>query len=184
MSNRKKPTAAKNEEDPVDQLLQSAQDELLLKLSVDSHMSRVSPDYLLPDLDRRFQALKSRPTTTTTTTTTIQSSTIISKSRPSKSQDDVDPDDLFARFAALKAPNNTTNSSTVSGPGGFDQGGDGDEEDEVEKIIRWAKDSSRLDHSPPSDEDEDEMKMIMMMRMKMIMIMMIVITTPRGVMFA
>lgn len=151
MSNRKKPTAAKNEEDPVDQLLQSAQDELLLKLSVDSHMSRVSPDYLLPDLDRRFQALKSRPTTTT-----IQSSTIISKSRPSKSQDDVDPDDLFARFAALKAPNNTTSSSTVSGPGGFDQGGDGDEEDEVEKIIRWAKDSSRLDHSPPSDEDDHD----------------------------
>ncbi|XP_061949384.1 nonsense-mediated mRNA decay protein 2 [Populus nigra] len=153
MSNRKKPIAAKNEEeeDPVDQLLQSAQDELLLKLSVDSHMSRVSPDYLLPDLDRRFQALKSRPTTTA-----IQSSTIISKSRPSKSQDDVDPDDLFARFTALKAPNNTTSSSTVSGPSGFDQGGDEDEEDEVEKIIRWAKDSSRLDHSPPSDEDEDE----------------------------
>lgn len=153
MNSRMSGLAAKNEEDPVDQLLQSAQDELLLKLSVDSHMSRVSPDYLLPDLDRRFQALKSRPTTTTTT---IQSSTIISKSRPSKSQDDVDPDDLFARFAALKAPNNTTSSSTVSGPGGFDQGGDGDEEDEVEKIIRWAKDSSRLDHSPPSDEDEDE----------------------------
>ncbi|XP_011031210.1 PREDICTED: transcription initiation factor TFIID subunit 11 isoform X3 [Populus euphratica] len=158
MSNKKKSTAAKTEEeDPVDQLLQSAQDELLLKLSVDSHMSRVSPDYLLPDLDRRFQALKSRPTTTTTTTTTTtQSSIIISKSRPSKSKDDVDPDDLFARFAALKAPNNTISSSTVSGPGGFDQGGDEDEEDEVKKIIRWAKDSSRLDHSPPSDEDEDE----------------------------
>ncbi|KAJ6420363.1 hypothetical protein OIU84_030303 [Salix udensis] len=152
MSNRKKPTTAKNEEeDPVDQLLQSAQDELLLKLSVDSHMSRVSPDYLLSDLDRRFQALKSRPTTTT-----IQSSTIISKPRPSRSQDDVDPDDLFGRFAALKAPNNTTSSSIVSCHSGLDQGDVGDEEDEVEKIIRWAKDSARLDHSPLSDEDEDD----------------------------
>ncbi|KAJ6314063.1 hypothetical protein OIU78_017675 [Salix suchowensis] len=100
-------------------------------------MSRVSPDYLLPDLDRRFQALKSRPTTTT-----IQSSTSISKPDRlnSKSQDDVDPDDLFARFAAIKAPNNTTSNSIVSC-----------HEDEIEKIIRWARDSARLDNSPLSD---------------------------------
>ncbi|KAJ6759195.1 hypothetical protein OIU74_025795 [Salix koriyanagi] len=58
----------------------------------------------------------------------------------SKSQDDVDPDDLFARFAAIKAPNNTTSNSIVSC-----------HEDEIEKIIRWARDSARLDNSPLSD---------------------------------
>ena len=66
----------------------------------------------------------------------------------SKSQDDVDPDDLFARFAAIKAPNNTTSNSIVSCHSGFDQG---DDEDEIEKIIRWARDSARLDNSPLSD---------------------------------
>ncbi|CAK7337613.1 unnamed protein product [Dovyalis caffra] len=153
---KKNPTTAKNEEeDPVVQLLQSAQDELLLKLSVDSHMSRVSPDYLLPDLDRRFQALRSRPTSTTIQSSAQPPPAMISKSQASKSQeDDADPDDLFARFAALKASDNT-NSSTVLGSSGFDQGDD-EEEDEVEKIIKWAKDSARLDPSPPSDEEEDD----------------------------
>ncbi|CAN0909007.1 hypothetical protein LINGRAHAP2_LOCUS25588 [Linum grandiflorum] len=31
-----------------------------------------------------------------------------------------------------------------------------DEEDEVEKIIRWAKDAARLDPSPPSDSDDSD----------------------------
>ncbi|OMO77136.1 Hydantoinase/oxoprolinase [Corchorus capsularis] len=63
MSKKKSSAAATAESDEVDQLLQAAQDEMLLKLSVDSHMSRVAPDYLDPDLSRRFQALRSRPST-------------------------------------------------------------------------------------------------------------------------
>ena len=53
MSNRKSSAATAEGSDGVEQLLQAAQDELLLKLSIDCHMSRVAPDC-------RFQALRSR----------------------------------------------------------------------------------------------------------------------------
>ncbi|KAJ9179604.1 hypothetical protein P3X46_011374 [Hevea brasiliensis] len=132
--------------DRVEQLLQAAQDELLLKLSVDSHMSRVSPDYLLPDLDRRFQALKTRPSSNPNAN---QSSASTNRQPPP------DADDLLARFAALKASSSSTTTAASAVAGfGQDCGGDSDEEeDEVEKIIQWAKDAARLDPSPPSDDD-------------------------------
>lgn len=131
--------------DQVEQLLQAAQDELILKLSVDSHMSHVSPDRLPPDLDRRFQALKSRPSSIRTAN---QSSISTNRQLPP------DADDLLARFAALKASSSSTKDSDVAGIG-RECGGDSDvEEDEVGKIIQWAKDAARLDPSPPSDDDD------------------------------
>uniref|UniRef100_A0A6N2LH27 Uncharacterized protein n=1 Tax=Salix viminalis TaxID=40686 RepID=A0A6N2LH27_SALVM len=96
-----------------------------------SHMSRVSP--IPPDL--REASIQTHHN---------HHSILDQHLKPdrlnSKSQDDVDPDDLFARFAAIKAPNNTTSNSIVSC-----------HEDEIEKIIRWARDSARLDNSPLSD---------------------------------
>ncbi|KAJ6421416.1 hypothetical protein OIU84_028734 [Salix udensis] len=137
---KKKPTAAKNEDDPVDQLLQSAQDELLLKLSVDSQFLTCLVS--LPITSSLILTVDSKPSNPDPPQPPFNP-------RPaspnpdrlnSKSQDDVDPDDLFARFAAIKAPNNTTSNSIVSC-----------HEDEIEKIIRWARDSARLDNSPLSD---------------------------------
>ena len=46
----------------VEKLLQAAQEEMLFKLSLNSHMSCISPQYLCSNLDHHyFQALKSRP---------------------------------------------------------------------------------------------------------------------------
>ncbi|WCJ38988.1 hypothetical protein M5689_020012 [Euphorbia peplus] len=131
------------DEEEVEQLLKAAQDEVLLKLSIDSHMSRVSPDYLLSDLDRRFQALKSTKQTHSTTKQPPPS-------RPPEADPKPNGDDLLARFAALKA------SSSAPQPQLQLHSDDDDEEDEVEKIIRWAKDAARLDPSPPSDDDDDD----------------------------
>ncbi|KAK3222545.1 hypothetical protein Dsin_009570 [Dipteronia sinensis] len=60
MNNGKK-KSDKSEEDEVDQLLQAAQDEMLLKLSVGSHIAHLSSNQLDSNLDRRYQALKFRP---------------------------------------------------------------------------------------------------------------------------
>ncbi|OMO62336.1 hypothetical protein COLO4_33123 [Corchorus olitorius] len=181
MSNRKKSSAAATaESDEVEQLLQAAQDQMLLKLSVDSHMSRVAPDYLDPDLSRRFQALRSRPSTSQSK---LQQRKQSSAAPPPPQQEEnkekekkeereskvvvVDEelrgmlgDDLSARFAALKAslpssaPDSTTKEAGISIEK-FDGEEEQDEEDEVEKVIRWAKDAARLDPSPPSDDDDD-----------------------------
>lgn len=189
MSNRKKSSAATAEgSDEVEQLLQAAQDEMLLKLSVDSHMSRVAPDYLDPDLHRRFQALRSRPSSSQSKSYSQQKKQS-SKAPPSKPQqeqkekeqkrereskivvvDNVDEelrgvlgDDLSTRFAALKASLSTSsNAAPVASTdtnevriGLEKSNSDDDEEDEVEKVIRWAMDAARLDPSPPSDDDDD-----------------------------
>lgn len=148
---------AQSEAKEVEELLQAAQDELLLKLSLDSHMSRVSPNYIDSDLDRRFQALKkSRPS----------SSSVVPQSQ-SQSQEHKSTDnnsnnsDLSARFAALKAKGSSSSSAAVgvgAGPSSnilYEEEED-DEDDEVEKLIRWAKDAARLDPSPPSDDDDDQ----------------------------
>lgn len=156
-----------NDDEQVEQLLQAAQDDLMLKLSVDSHMSRVSPNYLDSDLDRRFQALRSRPSSAT--------AAVPRNPRPSQPHTQSDSssrpppienlvvdgesqsilgDDLAARFAALKA---SLPSSTTPPPSSIPNDVDSDdEEDEVEKLIQWAKDAARLDPSPPSEEDDDE----------------------------
>lgn len=137
--NRRK--AEKNDE--VEELLQAAEDELLLKLSLDSHTSRLPPDYLPSDLDRRFQALKSRPSVSPN-----PSSHSLSESTTSS----VDEEKLSARFAALKGSHGIPADPKLLSTG--DDATD-DEEDEVEKLIRWAKDAARLDPSPSSDEDDD-----------------------------
>lgn len=166
MDSRKK-MGRGNDDEQVEQLLQAAQDDLMLKLSVDSHMSRVSPNYLDSDLDRRFQALRSRPSSAT--------AAVPRNPRPSQPHTQSDSssrpppienlvvdgesqsilgDDLAARFAALKA---SLPSSTAPPPSSIPNDVDSDdEEDEVEKLIQWAKDAARLDPSPPSEEDDDE----------------------------
>ena len=147
---------AQSEAKEVEELLQAAQDELLLKLSLDSHMSRVSPNYIDSDLDRRFQALKkSRPSSS--------SSSVVPQSQSHKSTDDnSNNSDLSARFAALKAKGSSSSSSAAVGVGVGPSSNilyeeeDDDEDDEVEKLIRWAKDAARLDPSPPSDDDDQD----------------------------
>ncbi|XP_050373299.1 uncharacterized protein LOC126790955 [Argentina anserina] len=146
MSRRNK---GKTEKDQVEELLRAAQDDMLLSVSVDSHISRLS------DVDRRFQALK------------LNKVADALKSPPPKVADssaiqvDVDHelkavlgDDLSARFAALKASMPMPSSSM--GPSSALQADDDpvDEDDEVEKLIRWAKDAARLDPSPPSDDED------------------------------
>ncbi|WZY69443.1 hypothetical protein YC2023_001683 [Brassica napus] len=148
----------KEEDDEVEQLLQAAQDEMILKLSVDSHASRSRSDYLDPDLHSRFLALRSKPSQQQkkTTTTTEQKRRPVS---PTKSKDaEETPDDLMLRFAALKStlPSSSVPPSVLR-PG--EMGDDADElgeDDEVEKLIQWAIDAARLDPSPPSDDDDDD----------------------------
>ena len=133
----------------VEQLLQAAQDELVLNLSINSHMSRVSPNYIDSDLDRRFQALKKSG-----------SSVVPQESSNNKELKAVMGDDLSARFAVLKGSSSSSSTPGVGvGPNNIlsdDGDGDEDEEDEVEKLIRWAKDAARLDPSPPSDDDDHD----------------------------
>ncbi|XP_021285723.1 glutamic acid-rich protein [Herrania umbratica] len=180
MSNRRK-SSATAESDEVEQLLQAAQDETLLKLSVDSHMSRVAPDYLDPNLHRRFQALRSRPSTSQSKSQLQKQSPAPLKQQQQQQKEEVKKeqkskvvvvgnvdeelrgvlgDDLSARFAALKA---SLSSSSDPAPAaatkevsiGLDKSDGEDEEDEVENVIRWAMDAARLDPSPPSDDDDD-----------------------------
>ncbi|KAI3820824.1 hypothetical protein L1987_08373 [Smallanthus sonchifolius] len=132
--------------DEVEELLKLTQDDLLLKLTVNSHIKSKSdfvpkPSHsnaIDPDLDRRFQALRSKPNP--------------------KSEITADHDDLFARFAALKAPNATSASISTSEDMKIVKHDveDADEEDEVQKIINWAIDAARLDPSPSSEIDDDD----------------------------
>ncbi|XP_021901631.1 uncharacterized protein LOC110817409 [Carica papaya] len=141
----------------VEQLLEAAQDELLLNLSVNSHSSRISPDYLHPDLLRRFQELKSRPSLAPPRPPRTQHSSSTNRGDVAA----VDDDDLSARFAALKASLPSSSQSVPVDPraslmDGRVPGNDHeDEDDEVEKLIKWAMDAARLDPSPPSDDDNN-----------------------------
>jgi hypothetical protein len=58
-------------------------------------------------------------------------------------------DDLSTRFAALKASSSSSSFIIAASASLHDAVAD----DEVEKLIRWAKDAARLDSSPPSDDD-------------------------------
>ncbi|KAL6192308.1 hypothetical protein ACLB2K_033399 [Fragaria x ananassa] len=149
--NKAKTKTRKTEEDQVEELLRAAQDDMLLSLSVDSHISHLS------DVERRFQALKlNKPTPKAAAPPNSNSN-----SNSTAIQADVDPelkavlgDDLSARFAALKAsmPMPSSSSSSMFNPDYDDDAVD--EDDEVEKLIRWAKDAARLDPSPPSDDEQ------------------------------
>ncbi|KAK4748755.1 hypothetical protein SAY87_015341 [Trapa incisa] len=168
---RKTTAAVSSAMDEVEQLLQAAQDDVLLKLSVNSHhISRGSSDSLDPDLSRRFQALKARPSAPNPPPPHRPSP----YPRGNDELKDVLGDDLSARFAALRGSANHSSSSSplvvsslnqaISEPsvsrGLIEQGcgsaNPDNDEDEVEKIIQWAKDAARLDPSPPSDEEDNK----------------------------
>ncbi|CAE6179189.1 unnamed protein product [Arabidopsis arenosa] len=143
------------EEDEVEQLLQAAQDEMILKLSVDSHTSRSSSDYLDPDLHSRFLALKSQKKKDQ------QRQQHKRRPRsPTKLKDLVEetPDDLMLRFTALKTslPSASSSSSVLLQDEIGDDGDEIGEDAEVEKLIQWAIDAARLDPSPPSDDDQSQ----------------------------
>ncbi|KAG7546340.1 hypothetical protein ISN44_As12g017140 [Arabidopsis suecica] len=143
------------EEDEVEQLLQAAQDEMILKLSVDSHTSRSSSDYLDPDLHSRFLALKSQKKKGQQ-----QQQHKRRPRSPTKSKDVVEetPDDLMLRFAALKTslPSASSSSSVILQDGIGEDNDEIGEDAEVEKLIQWAIDAARLDPSPPSDDDQSQ----------------------------
>ncbi|KAL3502345.1 hypothetical protein ACH5RR_036794 [Cinchona calisaya] len=148
--NGKKKSTADCKDEEVDELLRAAQDDMLLKLSLNSHMARFgnssSSEFsgIDPDLDSRFQALrktnqpKSKPQLDDAATTTRTE-----KKNPEKVLRNIDQsDDLLARFAALKGSLPSYSSSAAAGGGGG--GGndqvrqqlmedDDDGEDEVEK---------------------------------------------------
>ncbi|KAK4423302.1 hypothetical protein Salat_1913000 [Sesamum alatum] len=154
MSNPGKKTT---DDDEVEQLLRAAQDDVLLKLNVDSHMARGSASAAIdPDLDRRFQALKKKPQRPTK----LDDSTKRPPTKVDTGDSKVDgapaeDDDLFARFAALKnsLPSYNKNESKSNFPAD-EQATEEESEDEVDKVIKWAIDAARLDPSPSSDDDD------------------------------
>ncbi|XP_062155297.1 uncharacterized protein LOC133863372 [Alnus glutinosa] len=96
----------------------------------------------------RFQALKSRPSV-------VPNSSSHSLSPPQNSQksttSSVDEDELFARFVALKGSHGIPADPRLLSS--CDDDAAEDEEDEVEKLIQWAKDATRLERSLLSDDD-------------------------------
>ncbi|KAK3009712.1 hypothetical protein RJ639_014565 [Escallonia herrerae] len=142
----------KTENDEVEELLRAAHDHVLLGLSVDSHTSRgaaARESLIDPDLDRRFQALKSKPQPQPKVKPEPHPT---SKPGPSPPPAIPEMDDLLARFAALKG----TPSSSSSNDEQVLSGDQNDDVDEVEKLMRWAMDAARLDPSPPSDDEDDD----------------------------
>ncbi|KAK9102791.1 hypothetical protein Sjap_020045 [Stephania japonica] len=133
------------EEEEVAELLRAAEDDVLLKLSVDSHRAHSSD--LDQDLLRRFEALK-----------LPSDSSKITSVPPPSTQGKAAEADLSTRFAALR------NSSTEIDPqesqnfkiSGEDDDNDYNEEDEISKVIQWAIDEARLNPSSSADDDEDE----------------------------
>ncbi|XP_068326392.1 uncharacterized protein [Pyrus communis] len=145
----KKATAAADK-DEVEEMLQAAEDHLLLNLSVDSHMShrRVSLD---DDIQRRFHALKLKIP-------------VELLPPPSPNPNLIGPIPIPCKgMTALKsslptAPATPSSSCTTIATSSYGYDDLDDEEDEVEKLMRWAKDAARLDPSPPSDSDDDQDK--------------------------
>uniref|UniRef100_A0A0A9DAJ0 Uncharacterized protein n=1 Tax=Arundo donax TaxID=35708 RepID=A0A0A9DAJ0_ARUDO len=149
MSGGRKAAVPGGEEAEVDALLRAAQDDMLLKLQANSHLvssstsaSASSPpsldaaaetDPLDGDLARRFDALKSRAPAP--------------KPKPGGAGAGAGSggmEELEARFAALKG--------AAAGPEKEarvrleDLGGESSEnEEEVNKLMRWAMDAARLD---------------------------------------
>ncbi|KAJ3690566.1 hypothetical protein LUZ61_019730 [Rhynchospora tenuis] len=123
----------------VEELLRAAQDDVLLNLRVNSHSVASDSHFssLDSDLMLRFDALRSKP------------------SVPNPSASNSDGDDLEARFAKLKGG--------VGSDGGVGSVGNGEGvgeesgmEDEVEKVMKWAMDSVRLDMSSGKSTGEED----------------------------
>lgn len=151
-----------SKDDDVDELLRAAHDDVLIKLSLNSHIAHLGTSSSIdPDLDSRFQALKARQSKSKSSKLDASQVRIASeKKNPEKVLQTVDEsDDLFARFAALKGSSLPSHPSSAADVGGRDevqQLVNDDGEDEVEKVIKWAIDAARLDPSPPSDSDDEE----------------------------
>ncbi|KAG6399119.1 hypothetical protein SASPL_140593 [Salvia splendens] len=139
------------DDDDVEQLLRQAHDDVLLKLSVNSHTARGSAAAAIdPDLDRRFQALK-KPQKLTNNRDDSLNKTATDRSKAASAV--AEDDDLYSRFAALKTSLPSNSSNFTRNDVVEEQE---DDEDEVEKLIRWATDAARLDPSPPSEDDDED----------------------------
>lgn len=147
----------KRESDEVEELLRAAEDDVFLKLSLNSHMARgSSTPFIDPDLDQRFQALRSKKT---------PQKNHISQQGLDNQPPSASTDDLFTRFAALKSslPAYSSSSSSAKQQQTAVENEE-DDDDEVDMVIKWAMDAARLDPSLTSgtdddistDEDEDE----------------------------
>ncbi|GJN12452.1 hypothetical protein PR202_ga30731 [Eleusine coracana subsp. coracana] len=148
MSGGRKAAAAPGGEDAeVEALLRAAQDAVMLKLQANSHLvssasasapiapsldadAAAAPDPLEADLARRFDALKSRPPAPAP--------------KPAGAGAGGGMQELEARFAALKGAAGPEKETRVKLE---DLGGESseDEEEEVDKLMRWAMDAARLD---------------------------------------
>ncbi|KAL2938514.1 putative D-xylulose kinase A [Bienertia sinuspersici] len=161
----------KDVNDEVEELLRAAEDATLLKLNLNSHNVHASPSDLDPDLDQRFRDLKFGSKSMSKSKAKQETvGKMLPTPKSDKVNEEVEGDDLLARFAALKASLPMPSSSSfqgveTSGTLSEDELGDGnsggkgnidddDDEDEVEKVIRWAMDAARLDPSPPSDDED------------------------------
>ncbi|KAM0920023.1 hypothetical protein ACQ4PT_007798 [Festuca glaucescens] len=153
----RKPTG---DEAEVEALLRAAQDAVLLKLQSNSHLVSSSssatsnppaldpaPGSLDDDLARRFDVLRSCPP---------------APKRPSAASPStaVGMDEMEARFAALKGAAAGPEKETKVR---LEDLGDESEEDEVEKVMRWAMDAAWLDVAtagggltPSAEEKEEE----------------------------
>jgi hypothetical protein len=93
-----------------------------------------------------FQTLKSRPSI-------LPNSSSHSLSPPQNSQksttSSMDKDELYTKFIALKSSHGIPADPKLSSSGDDDTAED--EEDEVEKLIQWAKDAARLERFPSFD---------------------------------
>lgn len=156
-----KKKAGVSQDDEVDELLRAAQDDALIKLSLNSHIAHLGTSSSIdPDLDSRFQALKACQSKSKSEFDVSRVRIVSEKKNPEKVLPNVDEsDDLFARFAALKGSSIPSHPSSAADVGGRDevqQLVNDDGEDEVEKVIKWAIDAARLDPSPPSDSDNED----------------------------
>jgi hypothetical protein len=73
----------------------------------------------------------------------------------------VNEDELSGRFVALKGSHGIPADPKLSSSCGDDDAAE-DEENEVEKLIQWAKDAARLERSPSSDDDDDRATLVAM----------------------
>ncbi|KAJ0988669.1 hypothetical protein J5N97_007025 [Dioscorea zingiberensis] len=152
MAGAKREVKIKDGDSEVDQLLRQAEDDVLLKLSVNAHT--VSDSSLDSDLARRFQALKSPPALAPTASKAIIEGRVEPEGEEGKWRRSLG-DDLSARFAALKGCSSEANKESSQSKTMMEIGGSDVEDDEVEKVMRWAVDAARLDPSR-GDHDDDK----------------------------
>ncbi|TVT99826.1 hypothetical protein EJB05_54784, partial [Eragrostis curvula] len=148
------------EDAEVEALLRAAQDAVLLKMQANSHLvsstsaptapsldpAAAAPDPLDDDLGRRFDALKSRPPAPAP-----------KPAGAGAGAGSGGMEELEARFAALKGAAGPEKDSRVKLE---DLGGESseDEEEEVDKLMRWAMDAARLDVATAGAGAEDKAK--------------------------